>query len=571
MHITDKLNNKTKSVIHIPQVIDMIFIAFCWLISLFVTNPFGDFPLNDDWSYGLAVKNLLDNGEFHPTGWTSMPLITNVLWGALFCIPVGFSFNALRLSTLILSLLGGGATYILMIELRQSRWLAVLTSLTLVFSPIYYALSHTFMTDVPCTAIMVIAAVFLVRNLKTDSKVALLLGTMFAVAATLSRQLAISLPLAFSIASILKNGTPKRLILRALIPLICCVGALLVFHQWLAATNRLPALYGSMNRMLLTSLANPKTIIAFACNAYVALLYLGCFLLPILIGLLGEILGFRREKLMPLLIAISMMLIAAAATSGVYGSTHLLMPNSGNIISIAGIGPLTLHDNYILGHDNLATLPIAFWVGITIMSFGGAVLLIAAIGLSGTMLASKIRSSKLEANEAAGAFLLLTAIIYLVPLILSEFWDRYLICTIPFLSGGIGCLSLPISQAITRSYRFAATTVLFCFALFAICGTRDYLTWNRIRWDALHHLMENSQVKIEDIDGGFEFNGWHLYDPRYKSDPKKSWWWVHEDTYRIGFGCMPGYTVTREYCYRQWLPPSTEKIVVLKKNINLSL
>ncbi len=78
----------------------MLLLASLWVASLFVVNPIGDFPLNDDWSFGLAVKNLLQTGEFHPTGWTSMPLITQTLWGALFCLPGGFSFNALRFSTL---------------------------------------------------------------------------------------------------------------------------------------------------------------------------------------------------------------------------------------------------------------------------------------------------------------------------------------------------------------------------------------------------------------------------------------------------------------------------------------
>src|SRR5512137_2624379 len=83
---------------------DMLLLASIWVASLFVVNPIGDFPLNDDWSFGLAVQRLLQTGQFHPTGWTSMPLITQALWGSLFCLPAGFSFNALRASTLLLSL-----------------------------------------------------------------------------------------------------------------------------------------------------------------------------------------------------------------------------------------------------------------------------------------------------------------------------------------------------------------------------------------------------------------------------------------------------------------------------------
>src|ERR1017187_9031334 len=187
-------------------VIDMLIIAALWCLSLLIVNPIGDFPLNDDWSYGLAVKHLVENGDYRPLGWTAMPLITNVLWASLFCIPAGFSFTALRLSTLTLSFLGLVGCYLLIRDLRQPRWLAVLTTLTLGFNPIYYALSNTFMTDVPYTAITIFAAIFFARSLRTGSDFALAVGTTLAVAATLSRQLGISVPLGFAVSLILKCG-----------------------------------------------------------------------------------------------------------------------------------------------------------------------------------------------------------------------------------------------------------------------------------------------------------------------------------------------------------------------------
>jgi hypothetical protein len=49
----------------------------------------------DDWSYARAVQSLIQNGRLELTGFTSMPLIAHVFWGALFCFPFGFSFTAL--------------------------------------------------------------------------------------------------------------------------------------------------------------------------------------------------------------------------------------------------------------------------------------------------------------------------------------------------------------------------------------------------------------------------------------------------------------------------------------------
>jgi 4-amino-4-deoxy-L-arabinose transferase-like glycosyltransferase len=554
---------------YIPKMtaaIDMLVIAFLFCFSFIVTNPLGDFPLNDDWSFGLTVKHMIENGDFRPIGWTSMPLIIQVLWGSLFSIPAGFSFSALRISTLTLSLLGVFATYLLFRELRQPRRLAVITALTLAFTPIYYALSHTFMTDVPYTAIAIIAAVFFVRNLRSGSDLALFLGTILAVAATLTRQLAISVPLAFAVAFILKNGIKKLNILRAAIPPILCISALLLFQQWLAATGRLPALYSAQNNHLLRALTKSKTILAIANNAYIALLYLGLFLLPILIFVWKNIYRSNKNNIKTFLIfSASVIVIGSVARSALYGKSHLLMPSSGNILTQSGIGPVTLPDTFILNLNNMAALPTSFWLIVTVLSLLGAILLITVIGLSTISLAQKKWYAKLDGIEAARAFLLISAMIYMFPIFVGGFFDRYLIPIIPFLAAGIVSVSLPGQRTSSGACRFAAVALLVAIAFFAICGTRDYLTWNRIRWEALHNLMESKHIEAKDIDGGFEFNGWYLYDPQYKSEPQKSWWWVQGDSYRIGFGSMPGYTVIEEYNYFHWMPPYAGKIVVLKR------
>ncbi len=81
-----------------------------------------------------------------------MPLLTHVLWGSLFCIPFGFSFTALRFSTLTLGLIGILGTYFLLREVKSDRYIAFMGAMLLASNPIYVALSNTFMTDVPFTA-----------------------------------------------------------------------------------------------------------------------------------------------------------------------------------------------------------------------------------------------------------------------------------------------------------------------------------------------------------------------------------------------------------------------------------
>jgi len=110
-----------------------------------------------------------------------------------------------------------------------------------------------------------------------------------------------------------------------------------------------------------------------------------------------------------------------------------------------------------------------------------------------------------------------------------------------------------------------STLVIASFAFFSVCTTRDYLAWNRTRWKALRELMASGNISPSDVDGGFEFNGWYLYDPAYEEKAGKSWWWVQKDSFLITFGERPGYKMIKEYKFSRWLPPGTGHILVLKK------
>src|SRR5262245_39140062 len=89
----------------------ILLLSCIWVAAAVVVNPIGNFPLNDDWAYGFAVRNLVETGELRLSDWTATNLFAQVYWGAIFCFPFGFSFTALRLSTLSLGLIGVLATY----------------------------------------------------------------------------------------------------------------------------------------------------------------------------------------------------------------------------------------------------------------------------------------------------------------------------------------------------------------------------------------------------------------------------------------------------------------------------
>lgn len=572
-------------------IIDVGLIALFWCTSSLIVNPIGNFPLNDDWAYGLTVKHLLDTGDYHPVGWTSAALITNVLWGYLFCLPAGFSYTALRLSTLFASLFGLIGTYILVRDLQGPRWVALVVTLSLGFNPIYYALSHTFMTDVCFTAIAIWAAVFFARSLKSGSDLQMFIGTLFAVAATLSRQIALCVPLAFALSVLARSPLTARAMLRAAFPLILCVTAFVTFNHWLEMSDRLPIRHDAQNQKLYELFTKLEYLITRPlATTSTALVYLGLFLLPTLVLSAKNILGTHRGRATVLIAAGILVLVGGPLVLAHYGHAALtpvvvpdnifldgnviLMPIAGNVLDPSGIGPLTLRDTYVLHLNHMPALPIVFWIAVTVSGLIGAMLLIAKLSVFASDLIPRLLRRRLIGDsEAVGVFLLLCGSIYLLPLLGGGFFDRYLVPTTPFFAAGIVGITgkfgdFPVTGG-TKILRTAAFALLAAFSVYAIGSTRDYLAWNRVRWEALQDLMHDGHIDAEEIDGGFEFNGLHFYDPNYQLhfNSDKSWWWVHGDMYEIGFGPVPGYTVIKEYTYLHWLPMHEQKIVVLRKKL----
>jgi len=186
-----------------------VLLGLIWICMIFLANPVGNFPLNDDWAYAYSVQHLLQHGELRFSDWTGPNLFGQVLWGLLFCLPFGFSFSTLRSSTAVLGLVGVLATYGILRELKTSPSIATLEALTLACCPIYFALSLTFMTDVPFTAFAIASLYFFIRGLRTESRLTMAGSVVLASVAILIRQTGLALSVAFAFALLTKRGSSR--------------------------------------------------------------------------------------------------------------------------------------------------------------------------------------------------------------------------------------------------------------------------------------------------------------------------------------------------------------------------
>jgi hypothetical protein len=161
-------------------------------------------------------------------------------------------------------------------------------------------------------------------------------------------------------------------------------------------------------------------------------------------------------------------------------------------------------------------------------------------------------------------FIVSLIVIYYFPLGIGRIYDRYLLFLLPLLMMVVTMSTININKTKLCAGAISITLVIISlYGALTIGVTHDYLEWNRVRWEALHNLMQEEQISPNRIDGGFEFNGWYLYDP--KKRPRDSWW-VDKDDYVVSFGPLSGYEEVKQYTFRRWLPFRKDQILILYRS-----
>jgi Dolichyl-phosphate-mannose-protein mannosyltransferase len=137
-----------------------------FLIAVAIVNPFREMPYDDDWAFSETAKHFLETGQYRLNEWLAPNMPFQTVWGALFCLPFGFSFSALRISTIVLSVLGLVAFRALALEHGLSRGSANLFTFCLASSPLVFKLTLTYLSDVPFLALTIVSILFYTRALR---------------------------------------------------------------------------------------------------------------------------------------------------------------------------------------------------------------------------------------------------------------------------------------------------------------------------------------------------------------------------------------------------------------------
>jgi hypothetical protein len=530
-------------------------------------NPVGEFPMNDEWVYALAVKSVLETGQYQMPHPTIADVFAQIWWGVLFCLPFGFSYLALRISTLVLGLGGVFAMYALLKELSGNARMALLGALVLACDPLYLGLSCGFMTDVPFLALAIIGTLLLFRGFRSDQTVFIVAGILVLFADVLVRQLVVVVLLAFAVGYLVRFGVTRANVLKAIVPMV--LGTMLHFgyQHWLIASGRTPFFMPPM-----AGLVTPRTTaVSFLHEIWVRLQttapYAGFMVFPFLLMLRPIRQIGRSARAMNVACGV---LIAATA---VFIFTCLwrgnLMPLRGNSLLASGFGPLQVKDAFPPIHTNVppsSPYMDVFWIVVTIGGALGACCILCYLLYLARDMLSRVTKAGIPCDLWPEYFILTALGAYAGILLVIDFlYDRYILFLLPLLLLllAAGARRAVIIQTST-GFRYGVILTIF-YAAFSVPSVHDYFTWSRARWVALDYLTNDLHLTPNQIDGGFEFNGWFLHDEAYQQKPNKSEYWVDDDEYVVTTRPLPGYQVARRYPVNRWLPVSGGDIVILHR------
>lgn len=550
--------------------LDLLLIAALWALAAILIDPIGNFPINDDWTFKYSVVQVLKDGTFSlPPSGSTANVVLQAYWGALFCLPFGLSYTALRLSSLTAALFGLWAIYGTAREVGSRRSLALVAAATVGVAPLYLPLASSFMTDVPFTAVVSIAVWCMARGMQRGDRRFVILAFAIALASILHRQVGLLLVVAFGAALVAQS----RGSLRAWIILFATAGAGLALHvgfqHWMVWSHRMVVVVISSGADFGPGLDPKKWIIAVL-NFLVLMPYVGVMLFPLYCATgFSSARSFITERPWTgRVIAVLIVILQALAA----WNREKIFPGYGNNLTERGIGPTLLYDRWLLDINHPPKpFPHALWQGLFLLGTVGVAAIVLDISGAVRRLFNGFFRKRWSGTPWLDGMTMTNVLLYgllvCMMTVKPSAFDRYMLPFLPVL--------VPLILAYNDHYspwtkkRIGTTALLLaCFGAFSIIATGDYLAWHRAR-HAATDTLEAMHVPPNKIDGGYEYNGSIFYMntiyPDWNKPFQRSWWWLYDDEYIVAGGPVPGYRIIRTFPYYRTLSRSWDQVVIVRR------
>lgn len=447
-----------------------------WLILLRAAAPAGsDVPIGDDWMYADSVRGLLSTGRLRISEFAAPAGIMHVLWGALFCLPAGFSLAALRLSTLAAAALALVAFERLLAQLGYSPVRRLLGAALLAFNPLFFVLSLSFYTDILFLALFLLSAHAVLKGF-SGSRGWLWTAAGFSVLSVLTRQIGLAPALAGAL--LLARARRRRDAATLVVPPLA---ALALHGFWFVHVHGVTHGAWYHAHESLRRLHRPLVFaVEGAARSAAAAAYLGWMVFPLGVCAAIDLRAGPRPS--------RARFLWAAAAAGLWLGAHaarVAPPALGDQLSPLGLG--------VVAVPGAAFKAAGWWSSRWLWLAGGALSLatLAAFALRG-----------FDDAPPGAAFFTGASLLAFAPALLSfSFFDRYLLILAPCaIAAGLGAARARPKTA------WAGAALL---GLLSASAAFDSLSWNAALWRAGAAAQELG-YPADEIRGGLSWDGAHI-------------------------------------------------------------
>lgn len=516
-----------------------------FVLAEIVVQPFGDFPLNDDWAYAKPVIGMLNGQKFSIGECPAMTLVTHLVWGFVFVKAGGFSFELLRLSTMVASFIGIVVLFSMLRRITSSSLLSFVGALTYLFVPMYFNLTNTYMTDITFSTILILGVNSAMGYFQNGSKVHLIAVYVFSFMLVFTRQYGIILPFSFLLVSIIQKHERK---LALWIGLVSCALILFSLKQYEAYLHTVLPDYASykysgeisplQSKFWITLFKNIRD--RHATVALQSIIYLSPFAMVFFFPLLR---GLRFLKL------VILCFVAGALVFVVFHKEPFPM---GNVLSNVNLGTETFYES--LSQETVNRLPhtrsetYERWCNRSMLLGMTAMLVLISVFL---WRHRSIVKQGLFSNPLRLMLVLLFLFYTLLIFVTESYFDRY---HLPLIL--IGILMVSFISKVCEPYLMPGVTVLILMSYVSMAGTKDYFTLQNKKWEACAFLQKQHGAGPDIVNAGYEYNGWN--------ESKPSAWYLFlflkQYHYLVQYSPEPGFRLYRSYEFQRYFPYKRDKI-----------
>jgi hypothetical protein len=460
------------------------------ILCILVTRPVLNMGMDDDWSYVWCSRTLADTGHILYNGYVEPMLGWQLYLGALFIKVFGFSFTALRVSTLLVAIAAIILTQQLFVRFGITSRNSTIATLTIALSPVFLLLSFSFMSDIGGYFSLVLCLYACVRAVQSTSNWAALAWLAFAAISNVitgtARQTGwLGALILVPCAAWLMRKRPGALLTGALL-WIASVLAILACLHWF---NSQP--YSISSAQLKAEQQNAVTLIDIAKALVQSFLALGLLISPVLVGFLAR-----------------------------YPTTHPVVRRRGILLSalfLLGVLALALRHKvgdllapFLVGHGALLgiappVLPLALRITLTIITF--ATLLAFVLCVMSTRSLPDIASDITPQLPWQAIATLLGPVIlgYVAFLVTREVvFERYLL---PLLFLTLIPILRFYQQKVASELPSASVLLVLFMALYGVIIMHDLFAGHRARLQAANELRDAGVPRTQ-FRAGVEYDGW---------------------------------------------------------------